>query len=119
MKEDKTLYAQAVLISPTGRSVTDENVTTKNIRSLLPADQTKETVSAYLQKKGFTVNKEGPSLSISGKKSLFEKTFDCSLRLTSKNGQEYTTAITKPIIPTALRSLLKEIVFGEPSEYFG
>lgn len=117
--EHKIIYAQAVLISPSGKSITGAQPVAGNISELLPSAQTKKTVTVFLEKNGFNVNTNGPTLSISGKKSLFEKVFHFSIQLNSKDGQEYATAVTKPIIPPGLQPHLKEIVFSEPAAYFG
>lgn len=120
MSDDKkTIYAQAILMSPSGKSITDKPASSGNISELLPSAQTKKTITAYLEKKGFKINTDGPSLAVSGKKGLFEKVFSCAIKVNSKNGQEFFTAVTQPIIPPELQHLLKEIVFSEPVEYFG
>lgn len=117
--DNKIVYAQAVLFSPKGKSITDSAASQKNVDELLPSAQTIKTAAAFFEKKGFIINTDGPSLSVSGKKSLFEKVFRFSVQLRKEGGNEYATAVTKPIIPHELQHLLKEIVFSEPAEYFG
>lgn len=120
MSDDNTIiHAQVVLFSPSGKSITDSAAAQGNINELLPSAQAKKTVAKFFEKKGFIINTDGPSLSVSGKKSLFEKVFRFSVKLRKKGSNEYATAVTKPVIPHELQHLLKEIVFAEPAEYFG
>lgn len=120
MKDDNTIvYAAVVLISATGKSIIDEPATTENLASLQPTSAAIAAARSFLIKKGFDVTGEGPSLTVAGKKGLFEKVFKFSVALKVVNNTTYATAITNPVIPTTIKPFVKTIVFSEPMEFFG
>ncbi len=120
MKDDSTIiYATVVLISPTGKSIIDEPATTENLAALQPTSKAIVAARSFLIKKGFSVYGEGPSLSIDGKKGLFEKVFKFSIVLKVVNNSTYATATTNPVIPATLKPFVKTIVFSDPMEFFG
>jgi hypothetical protein len=118
-QNNKIINAEAVLFSPTGKSILDKMATADNLQELLPSEKAKVVSVTILKKNGFSVNVSGPSLSITGKKSLFEKVFKFSVGLKTVNKETYPVALTKPSIPPELKSFVKTIVFSEPMEYFG
>lgn len=119
MKDNNTiLFAEVVLLAPSGKSILDKPATTKNLKALQPNKDALSIVRAYFTKEGFNVNGEGVSLTISGKKELFEKVFKFSIALKEVNKVNYASAISSPIIPVGIKPIVKTIVFGEPMEFF-
>jgi hypothetical protein len=75
-QNDSIVYGQVVLISPSGTDLTKlEQVTTRNIQSLLPSQETLKKAKLGLQQLGFSINVQGVSISISGKKKTLKKYF--------------------------------------------
>lgn len=120
MKDDSTIiYAQAVLMAPTGKSIVDKPSTTENIKALQPTTAAITAAHSFLTKKGFNVSGHGPTLTVAGKKGLFEKVFKFSVAVKEVNNTAYATATTNPVIPATLKPFVKTIVFSEPMEFFG
>ena len=72
-QNEKIVFGQAVLISPSGTDISKmERVTTSNIQSLLPSQETINKAKLGLQQLGFSINVQGVSISISGKKKTLK-----------------------------------------------
>lgn len=85
----------------------------------------KNAVALALQQQGFNVISIGEVIIISGEKEIFEKIFKFKLGKHSKavlSGIppeiEFYKPLTPPVIPDKFRSLIKEILFPEPPEFF-
>lgn len=75
-QNDSIVYGQVVLISPSGTDLTKlEQVTIRNIQSLLPSQETYKKAKLGLQQLGFSINVQGVSISITGKKKTLKKYF--------------------------------------------
>lgn len=90
------------------------------------ANKSTETVTA-LQKAGFRVLSIGESITIEGEQRFFEQFFKIKLLKLSKDTlpglpkpaeTEFYQPETPPIIPDELKSLISDVVFPEPPEYF-
>lgn len=119
MKDNTTiLFAEVVLLTPTGKSILDKPATTRNLKAMQPNKDALSIARTFFTKEGFSINGEGVTLSISGKKELFEKVFKCSIALKEVNKVNYASATSTPIIPIAIKPIVKTIVFAEPMEFF-
>lgn len=113
------LTAQAVLYTPTHKSLLDERqITTGNVQQVSPDANTINKATAQLQQLGFTVAATYPTLSISAPKSLFEKTFNLTFENKKQKSTEYVTPLKKASIPASLKNLIADVVFSEPMEPF-
>lgn len=73
--EIKMVMATVILKSMTGRSFLTDNVPVVNAKPYLPLKEVLEKAKQELKKRGFGIESEGVTLSISGPLELFEKTF--------------------------------------------
>lgn len=80
-----------------------------------------------LQRQGFKVLSIGETITIGGTPELFEKFFNMKMEKRSKDVLpgipgptyvEFYEPITPALIPEEFKSLIKEILFPEPPEYF-
>lgn len=83
----------------------------------------KNVVALALQRQGFKVLSIGETITIGGELSLFEKFFAIKMERRSKDGLlgakiEFYKPATSPLIPDEFKSLIKEVLFPEPPEYF-
>lgn len=118
-ESDVIVYAQLVLFSDKGRSIMDKAATSKNIQELAPSEAAKSKAFLFLKNAGFIVGTNGPTLSVTGKKSLFEKVFNFLIEVKTVNHVNYTIPKSSPVIPAKLKPIVKDILFSEPMEYFG
>lgn len=122
-KDEEWVTAEASLIP-----LDSVRVTKDAYKSLRPGNQQARKAAQVLQKLGFAIEAEGVvSISISGKKETFEKTFDIQLekRCTEAKEKEakltetcYYSPVGKPKIPQGLDDLVYEIVFPVPPTTF-
>lgn len=117
--DNKIIYAAVVLLSDKGKSILDKTATTGNLKELSPSLKAQIEATAFFIRKKFSVTGAGPTLSVAGRKVLFEKVFNFSVSLKTINGETYVTALSEPVIPPELKPFVKAIVFSEPAEYFG
>lgn len=117
--DNKIIYAAVVLFSDKGKSILDKAATADNLKELSPSLKAQKEATAFFIKKKFSVTGAGPTLSVAGRKVLFEKVFKFSVSLKAINGETYATALSEPVIPPELKPFVKAIVFSEPAEYFG
>lgn len=98
---------------------------------MLTADVTpiedKNVVALKLQEEGFDILSIGETITIKGSPERFETFLNMKMEKISKpvlSGisnsakSEYYKPLTPPSIPEEFRSLIKEIFFPEPPEYF-
>ncbi|MCW4049353.1 MAG: hypothetical protein NWE89_06400 [Candidatus Bathyarchaeota archaeon] len=94
---------------------------------VIPIIGKKNEAALALQREGFKILHIGQSVTIAGDKDLFEKTLQIKLTKTSKKilrdlpepaVTEYYQTKDQPSIPEKLKSLIKEIYFQEPPEFF-
>jgi len=98
---------------------------------MLTADVTplkdKNVVVLKLKEQGFDVLSIGETITIKGSPERFEKFFNMKMEKTSKSvlsgisdsaKVEYYKPLTPPSIPDEFKSLIKEVSFPEPPEYF-
>jgi hypothetical protein len=87
----------------------------------------KNVVALKLQEQGFDILSIGETITIKGSPERFEKFFNMNMEKTSKSVLsgtsdstkiEYYKPITPPSIPEEFKSLIKEVFFPEPPEYF-
>jgi hypothetical protein len=89
--------------------------------------QDKNVVALKLQEQGFDILSIGETITIEGSPEKFESFFNMKMEKTSKSALpgvndstklEYYRPIVPPSIPEEFRSLIKEVFFPEPPEYF-
>lgn len=87
----------------------------------------KNVVALKLQEEGFDILSIGETITIKGSPERFEKFFNMKMEKISKpvlpgisNSAkvEYYKSLTPPSIPEEFKSLIKEVFFPEPPEYF-
>jgi len=87
----------------------------------------KNVVALKLQEQGFDILSINETITIKGSLEKFEKFFNMKMEKTSKSvlpgisgsaKAEYYKPITPPSIPEEFKSLIKEVFFPEPPEYF-
>lgn len=87
----------------------------------------KNETAAILQKVGFRILSLGESITIGGDQNLYERTFKIKLLKKSKStiphlSNHTKTEFFKPekhfVIPDAFKSLIKDLIFAEPPEFF-
>lgn len=87
----------------------------------------KNSVALALQCRGFKVLSIGDTITIGGEKEIFENFFKVKMKKQTKNElsgipsipkTEFYRPVTPPIIPEEFRSLIKEVIFIEPPEFF-
>ena len=116
---DPIVNAQVVLKAASGKKLLDESAITKNnIQQFLPSENAINEAATGLRERGFTTHASHPTLSISGKKSLFEKVFILHLKEKKHNHQSYYVPNKKATIPAPLTNSIDAIVFPEPVESF-
>ena len=112
------LYAQVVLIAPSGKDISREQlITTRNIDMLLPSRHTLQQAAIILTQAGFGCSETTPTLSISGSPALFEDFFRMKLSSSTHSGKPPRVE-KKATIPASLKGLVSSIEFGEPMELF-
>ncbi len=77
-KKTRMLMATVYLKSKTGQSLIDEGPITK-ISRYLPTEEVRKEAKEELEKRGFKIEGEGVTLSISGPVELFERTCNTSI----------------------------------------
>lgn len=116
---EETIMAHVVLFYSKGNSLLDEQqITSGNIQELGPNEKSIRTATIELQQVGFTCHALYPTLSISGPRSLFEKTFHLHFETKMHNASSYVQPVKKAIIPESLKNIVADIVFSEPVEPF-
>jgi len=94
---------------------------------VIPIAKKSTETAAALQHVGFRVLSIGESITIAGEQKLFEQFFKIKLLKLSKDilpglpkpaETEFYKPETPPIIPDEFKSLIKDVVFPEPPEYF-
>ena len=87
----------------------------------------KNVIAMALQREGFGIISIGETITIGGELEIFEKFFGVKMdRFTkdvlpdidSMTEVEFYKPMTPPIIPDKYKSLIKEILFPEPPEFF-
>jgi hypothetical protein len=89
--------------------------------------QDKNVVALKLQEQGFDILSIGETITIGGSPERFENFFSMKVEKASKSTLsgisdstklEYYRPVVSPSIPEEFRSLIKEVFFPEPPEYF-
>jgi hypothetical protein len=87
----------------------------------------KDFVALKLQEQGFDILSIDETIIIKGSPEKFEEFFNTKMEKTSKSvlpgisdsaKVEYYKPLTQPSIPEEFKSLIKEVFFPEPPEYF-
>jgi len=94
---------------------------------VIPIAKKSTEAAMALQRVGFKILSIGQSITITGEQRLFEQFFKTKLIKLSKNvlpglekpaETEFFRPETPLVIPSGFRSLIKDVVFAEPPEYF-
>lgn len=93
--------------------------------NVIPFSKKRTETAVALQHVGFRVLSIGECITIAGDQKLFEQFFKMKLLKLSKGilsylpkSAEFYKPGTPPIIPDEFKSLIRDIVFPEPPEYF-
>lgn len=86
----------------------------------------KNALALKLERHGFRVLSIGETITIGGEPEIFEKFFKVKMEKRSKDvlpgipgtAKEFYMPKTPPVIPEEFRSLIKEVLFPEPPEFF-
>lgn len=87
----------------------------------------KDFVALKLQEQGFDILSISDTITIKGSPEKFENFFKMKMEKTSKSvlpgisdsaKAEYYKPLTQPSIPEEFKSLIKDVYFLEPPEYF-
>lgn len=124
-ENEEAIAAEAMLVSI-------DPVTTSRERylNLRPEREKIAKATAILEELGFTIEAEGVvSLSLSGKKETYERTFGVglqkqshspgSLNDTNNTALHYWVPLGKPRIPDILKNLVYDVQFPVPPTPFG
>ena len=124
------VIAEVILRSADGSSILDatEGITAQTIKKYKVGEEVMKEASRKLEALGFEVLQTGPTgLTISGSKDLFEKVFQTTLEVSTKQvmpskataGEHAYYQATKPIqVPADLSSLAAGVTLPTPPEYF-
>jgi predicted amino acid dehydrogenase len=120
INNDPVISAEVILKSSTGRSLTDEGITitSENIHEFRPRPETIAEASKLLQDLGFTISQLGITLTIIGKRSQFEQTFEVKLIVTKADVGISVQSNKEAIIPSSLSHVVEKVVFIPPPELF-
>lgn len=119
-KNDPVLSAEVILKSSTGRSLTDEGITitSENIHEFRPRPETIAEASKLLRDLGFTTSQVGITMTITGKRSQFEQTFDGKFIIKKADVGISVQPKKEAVIPSSLSHVIEKIVFIPPPELF-
>jgi hypothetical protein len=87
----------------------------------------KNAVALALQRQGFRVLSIGETITIGGEREIFEKFFKMKMERQSKDvlscipgtaKAEFYRPVTPLVIPNWFKSIIKEVLFPEPPEFF-
>jgi hypothetical protein len=121
-KNSEEISAEVILTSRSGRSLTDADavVTAETLEEFEPAPETIVKATACFQQLGFTVVHTGVTLTILGRKELFEDVFTVQLTLKKdeKTGSIIVHCKGDITIPKSLKNIVEDVVFPEPPEFF-
>jgi subtilase family serine protease len=123
------IIAEVILRSADGSSILDatEGITAQTIARYRVGEEVVSQASRKLEMLGFEIVQSGPlGLTISGPKDLFEKVFQTTLEVHTKQvmtpemggGKRPYYKETKPFqVPTDLSSLIAGVTLPVPAEY--
>ena len=117
--EPNTISAQVVVKTDSGSSIAGETeITSKNIQHLFPSETNLTHAFTQLKEHGFSVRRTLPTLTITGTKTLFEKTFRLSFEKKAHKSGSYYVPTTQASIPSEMKDSVAAFVFPEPVEFF-
>jgi len=122
--EQENVMATVYLKSTTGRSLLEENKAITDPKPFLPSPETIQRAIAELKKRGFTIEAQGITLSVSGPPELFKKLFDVKITIEKTKSHDLTKTqpqtlfvyrSSKPIMQIAeLENIIEGIVLSTP-----
>jgi subtilase family serine protease len=117
---DPIVSAEVILKSGTGRSLADEGVTitSENVHEFRPRPETITEASALLEHLGFTIPHAGITLTITGKLSQFEQTFQVKLNVRKADVGIAVQTDKEATIPPSISHVIEKVVFVPPPELF-
>ena len=125
-KKEKTVSAQVILLSASGKSVTgQEAITAENVQDFMPSRESFATAARSFQEAGFEVSAPGPTgFSITAPADLFEKFFKTRLRREESGAvkaqrKDESTAFELPLraLPRELAQLVEAVTFTPPPDF--
>lgn len=117
--ETNTISAQVVVKTESGRSIAGETeITSRNIHHLFPSETNLSQAFIKLKERGFSVQRTLPTLTISGTKTLFEKTFRLSFEKKEHKSGSYYVPTAPASIPPEMKGSVAAVIFPEPVEFF-
>ena len=124
-KKEKTVSAQVVLRSASGKAVTGQDaITSENVRDYMPSPETFNAAAQTFRAAGFEVSAAGPTgFSITAPVETFEKVFKTRLQ-TGEGGakavrKDESTAFELSLrgLPTEISRYVEAVTFTPPPEY--
>ena len=117
-----SVSAEVILKSKSGKSMikNDIPITSKNIEEFRPSQHIIESATKYLERSGFTVTSNGITITIEGKRSLFERIFKVRLTV-DKSGAAGGTNVRSDkelSIPPELSDIAERVIFVPQPEFF-
>ena len=124
-QNEKTLSAQVILKPAGGGSAAAENVTSENVRQMMPAADDFKKARTYFAGLGFEVDAGfANSFSIIGDRKLFEKTFAAKLSRNEKNAVKARGAndaesseLPPEKLSAEIRKIVETVTFTEPPDF--
>jgi hypothetical protein len=109
------ISAEVILKSEVGRSMvnTDVPITSQNVEDFRPSKRLLEDAVSHLKNLGFDVSSNGFTLTIRGKKALFEELFKVELAVdVATHGRRMNVrSDTELSIPHKLSDIVERVVF--------
>ncbi len=125
-QNEQILSAQVILKPKDGRSASSpKDVTAENIERFLPAAEDLEQARKFFAAAGFEADDGfANSFSITGKRELFEKTFDAEIFSNERkafkiraDSEMESSELPLGKLPAAIKEIVETIAFTEPPDF--
>jgi hypothetical protein len=127
-KKEKTISAQVILRSASGKAVTGQKaITSANVRDYMPSDEALAAATQAFSAAGFEVSAAGPTgFSITASEKIFEKVFETRLQApeggaggTQVSRKDGSTSLELPLrgLPRELSQYVEAVTFTPPPDY--
>lgn len=124
MGTDPPLAAEVIFRPPGGRLSDRDRITSANVASYLPEPAAVAVAAGFFRARRFEVSEpRGISFTISGPRSVFERTFGERLTVlhrneaTSATGEADLLELPLDQIPPAVRDVIEVVTFTPPPDY--
>lgn len=124
MGTDPPLAAEVIFRPPGGRLSDRDRITSANVAAYLPEPAAVAVAADFFRDRRFEVSEpRGISFTISGPRSVFERTFGERLTVLHRNEATRATGEADPLelpldqIPPAVRDVIEAVTFTPPPDY--